>query len=98
MSANFFSPFPNTNQPITMITQKDLEQLALLKTEAEKSTHLMEEFQQEMAEAVTEIVLRRYPVLKEMDAEYIRDFGELVSRSTWELAVEMDHLASEVSR
>jgi len=78
-----------------MITQKDLEQLALLKAEAEKSTHLLEQFQQETVETVTQIAFKYYPLLKERDIPYIHKFRNLVSELSWEFAIEMEHLALE---
>lgn len=73
-----------------MITQKDLEQLALLKAEIEKSTRPIEQFQQEAAEALIGIVFKYYPALKDMDAGQIYEFGDLVSESIWKLALELE--------
>ena len=81
-----------------MITQKDLEQLAVLKAEVERSTVFMENFQQDVAEAVTEIAFKYYPSLKEMDSSYIQQFGDVVSRNTWDLAMHVDHISSQIGR
>lgn len=77
-----------------MITQKDLEQLALLKAEMEKSIRPIEQFQQEATEALIGIVFKYYPSLKEIDAEQIYEFGDLVSESTWRLALELEQFTA----
>lgn len=79
-----------------MITQKDLEQLTLLKTEAEKSSLLFEQFQNEASEAVTKIAFKYYPLLKEMDNSYSTEFNDLLSRLFWEFSMEMEQFALEV--
>ncbi len=79
-----------------MITRKDLEKLTLLKIEAEKNSHLFEQFQNEVEEAIKKIAFNHYPMLKEMSSSYLNEFDDLLSKLFWEFAIEVEQLALEM--
>jgi len=77
--------------------EKILAELNQLKLLADVSNNRMNNFQDDLAAALTDAAFKHFGELKDMEADDIRAFGKLVSKHTWSIAAELDRLRYKVS-
>ena len=68
-----------------------LKDLVKLKQAADESQSDIRDFQHRVAVFATETAFELYPELKEMDSKHILHFGDLITRQTCTLALDIDN-------
>ena len=59
---------------------------------ADAANERMNNFQGEVAASITDLVMKHFSVLNEMDAQHILHFGKIISTHTWRLTQDVDKL------
>ena len=59
---------------------------------ADAANGRMNRFQAEVAAAITDVIMKHFSTLNEMDAEHIRHFGKTLTTHTWRITEDMDKL------
>lgn len=59
---------------------------------ADRANERMNNFQLEVTAAITDVILKHFSSLNEMEAEHIRHFGKMLTTHTWRITEDMDKL------
>ena len=72
--------------------EKERQELSTLKIKADAANIRMNDFQQDIATAITDIAFKQFTEFKEMDSKEILDFGNILSVHLWELTQALSDL------
>lgn len=59
---------------------------------ADQANDRMNNFQNEVTAAITDVIFKHFSSLNEMDAGHIRCFGKMLTTHTWRITEDMDKL------